>query len=242
MNHVVVDVEIVRTIEQTEGGWNATDKLGVGVACLWDHTSRRMRIIGGPGGMEPTPPGRLLQLRKRLLEADRITGFNIWGFDYPVIWGISKPAWLTGGGLVDTGMGTTTVEELKARLLPKTDDILRRIWQALGLNADKFSPRTHGGWKLDAVADATLGFKKIGHGADAPKWYQAGKVADVANYCADDVAIERDLGDFVERYGYVLHPSKGRLDIGIRWEEHKERDFVPPAARQSEFVGGGGGD
>ncbi len=46
------------------------------------------------------------------------------------------------------------------------------------------------------------------NGADAPKWYQAGQVQRVANYCADDVALERDLCDFIDRYGYVLLPSK----------------------------------
>ena len=57
---------------------------------------------------------------------------------------------------------------------------------------------------MDAIASATLGASKIGYGGDAPKWYQAGLIQKVVNYCADDVALERDLTDFVERYGYVL--------------------------------------
>jgi hypothetical protein len=41
MDHVVVDVEIAHTIEETPGGWDATDKLGVAVACVWDYTTWR---------------------------------------------------------------------------------------------------------------------------------------------------------------------------------------------------------
>jgi DEAD/DEAH box helicase domain-containing protein len=65
-----------------------------------------------------------------------------------------------------------------------------------------------GGTKLDDVAGATIGAKKIGNGADAPKWFQAGQVQRVVNYCADDVAIERDLADFVDCYGYVVVKGK----------------------------------
>ena len=58
------------------------------------------------------------------------------------------------------------------------------------------------------IAIATIGAKKIGNGADAPKWFQAGRIQQVCNYCADDVAIERDLTDFVDRYGYVIKSGK----------------------------------
>jgi hypothetical protein len=80
------------------------------------------------------------------------------------------------------------------------------------LDPDYFNSRTHGGVNLDTVARATINAHKIGHGADAPKWYKAGLIQKVVNYCADDVAIERDLNDFVDRYGYVLIPlSADRL-------------------------------
>ena len=183
MDHVVVDVEIQRTIEDTSGGWDATDKLGVAVACVWEYQTARMRVYG---------PEDVGALRERLRAADRISGFNIVNFDFPVIWGIPKADWIR------------CEERLRGELLPKTDDMLRRIWLAKGLNPDAFSPLTHGGVGLDAVASATIGASKIGFGGDAPVWYQKGLIQKVVNYCADDVAVERDLTDFVEKYGYVI--------------------------------------
>lgn len=191
-DHVVVDVEIAHTIEQTEGGWNATDKLGVAVACVWEYKTQRMRVYG---------PGDVPALRERLLQADRINGYNILNFDFPVIWGAEKRIWMGRSGAVGVGDWDGGV---KAALIPKTNDLLRRIWTALGINPD-CGPGGVRGTKLDDIAGATLRVRKIGEGKDAPLWYQAGNVQKVANYCADDVAIERDLADFVDRYGYVIH-------------------------------------
>lgn len=196
MDHIVIDVEIQKTIEETPGGWDATDKLGVACACVWEYADQRMRIYG---------PDDVEALRARLLRAGCISGFNIWRFDFPVIWGISRQAWDAGAG---------EIALLKADLLPCTNDLLRRIWeQGLSLNPDRFDKRTHGGWGLDAVARGTLGLNvgKIGYGGDAPKWFQAGQWARVANYCADDVALERDLTDFVDRHGYVVNGMTGRV-------------------------------
>ena len=190
MDHVVVDVEIQKTIDETPGGWNATNKLGVAVACVWEYQTQRMRVYG---------PDDVAALQKRLLKADRISGYNIWNFDFPVIWGVAKPEWI-GASPKDTSSSWP----IKNKLQPKTNDILRRIWQALGRDPEK-GPGGVKGTRLDDIAPATIGVSKIGNGADAPVWYQAGQVQKVCNYCADDVAIERDLTDFVDRYGYVIH-------------------------------------
>lgn len=190
LDHVVVDVEIQKCIEETPGGWDATDQLGVAVACLWEHRTQRMRVYG---------PEDVEALRTRLLAADRISGYNIWNFDFPVIWGFSREKWKP--------FNEETIC-LRDALIQKTDDMLRRIWKALKLDPDNFHPKTHGGWKLDNVAAATLGAGKIGYGGDAPKWYQAGQIQRVVNYCADDVALERDLTDYVEQYGRVLNNGR----------------------------------
>jgi len=197
IDHVVVDIEIQKTIEETPGGWNATDKLGVACACIWQYSAQRMRIYG---------PDDVEALRARLLRADRISGYNIFNFDFPVIWGIAKPEWSSTPERPPDSVDPvedSLCHRLKRELLPKTNDLLRRIWQAEGFNPDVFT-KGMGGAKLDDIASATIGSHKIGNGADAPKWFQAGQWAKVANYCADDVAIERDLVDFVDRYGYVI--------------------------------------
>jgi DEAD/DEAH box helicase domain-containing protein len=179
IDHIVVDVEIQKTIEETPGGWDATDKLGVAVAVVYEYRGDRFRIFGH----DDVPA-----LRERLLKADRISGFNIWKFDFPVIFGLP---------------GRERVQSL----INKTDDMLRRIWKSLRLDPDRFSD-AHKGWGLDAVATSTLNGSKIGYGGDAPKWFQAGLFAKVANYCADDVALERDLTNFVEKHGYIMRGDR----------------------------------
>lgn len=179
MDHIVVDVEIQKTIEELPHGWDDTHLMGVAVAVVYEHRADRFRIYG---------PQDVAALRDRLLKADRISGYNIWRFDFPVIWGL--PA-------------RQRVPELRG----KVDDLLLRIWSAMGLSLVDFS-KAHAGWKLDQVATATLGGGKIGNGADAPKWFQAGEWARVSNYCADDVAIERDLTAFVDRFGFVLNSDR----------------------------------
>lgn len=191
MDHVVVDVEIQNKVEETPGGWEATDTLGVACAVLYEYQIDRFRVYG---------PQDVPALQDRLLRADRISGYNIWAFDFPVIWGLP---------------GRARVASLRA----KTDDLLRRIWQAIELNPDRFSDR-HKGWGLDAIATATLGVGKIGYGGDAPKWYQQGQHARLINYCVDDVTLERDLTSFVDRWGFVLNGSQVvRIPPWVPWPD-----------------------
>lgn len=199
MDHIVVDVEIQKTIEQCSQGWDSTDEMGVACACVWEYQTQRMRIYG---------PEDVRALQKRLLQADRISGYNIWAFDFPVVWGFSRKDWL-----VHTGYVSPDVADLQNALLDKTNDLLRRIWEhGLGLDPDHFVKETHGNWGLDVVVRGTLRSPgKIGYGGDAPKWFQAGLWAKVANYCADDVALERDLTDFIDKYHYVVNGKSGQV-------------------------------
>ncbi len=47
--------------------------------------------------------------------------------------------------------------------------------------------------KLDNIAGATLGKNKIGHGLDAIRWWNEGKIDLIKKYCEEDVYITRDV-------------------------------------------------
>ncbi len=183
MDHIIVDIEIQKTIEETPGGWNSTHLLGVSCAVVYEFGADKYRVYG---------PDDVMKLRDRLLMADRIGGWNTWKFDYPVIWGLP---------------GRERVREL----LSKTDDMLRRVWQSLGLDPEGFSPK-HGGWSLDIVAQATIGAAKSGFGGDAPKWFQAGNWARLVDYCIQDVKLTRDLTVYADKFGHLVGKNGKRAD------------------------------
>ena len=184
IDHIVVDVEIQKTVNGPPDNltWNDTDKLGVACAVVYEFRSDRFRVYG---------PEDVEVLKQRLLAADRVTGFNTRNFDFPVIWGLRRGDY---------------VRELE----PKSNDILREIWKALSLDPDVFSD-AHNGWSLDNVVRGTLhaGVGKIGNGALAPVWFQRGEWCRLITYCLDDVTLERDLARFIDRHGYVVNGQTG---------------------------------
>jgi len=199
-DHVVVDVEIQEEVEETEGGWNATDKLGVGVAVLWEDKTQNFRVYG---------PDDEQRLRDRLLSATRISGFNTFNFDFPVIWRVERVAWTIAATSRQSKDWNEQISPLKAALEARSNDILRRIWIAKSLDPDDFNMASHGGYSLDSVAGTTIGRRKTGHGADAPRLFKEKRWCELIEYCVADVAIERDLVAFVDRYGYIVSERHG---------------------------------
>ena len=60
---------------------------------------------------------------------------------------------------------------------------------------------------LDAIAKATLGMGKSGHGLEALEWFKQGRVEEVKKYCLDDVRLTRDLYEHGKKNGHVLFES-----------------------------------
>ena len=191
MDHVVVDVEIAKCIGEDGITWNDTDKVGISCAVVYEDRGDRFRVFG---------PNDLNALQDRLLVAERITTYNGTRFDFPVIWRL--PA--------------RRIDSLPLALPQKNDDLLARIWRAMGLKDDEVT-NAHKGWGLGIVAHGTLGIGKIGHGELAPKMYQEGRWQELVSYCADDVALTRDLARFIDRYHYVLNGKTGQKVYVPEW-------------------------
>ncbi len=69
-------------------------------------------------------------------------------------------------------------------------DLLAEIYKTLGRRL-----------RLEAVAQATLGRGKTGHGLEAGEWWQKGEYEKVKKYCIEDVRLTRDLYDYALEHG-----------------------------------------
>jgi DEAD/DEAH box helicase domain-containing protein len=187
IDHIVVDVEIQKNVDDLPGRWNDTDKMGVAVAVVYEFLTDRYHVY-----LERD----VAELRERILRADRVSGFNIWKFDFPVIFGLSG-------------------RQRKIEMADKTNDVFLRIGKALGVDEVRGPFHLLKGWNLDAICKGTFGTGKSANGAEAPKWYQAGQLARVISYCLDDVRLERDLVDYVDKNGHVRHESGRVLPIPV---------------------------
>jgi len=93
---------------------------------------------------------------------------------------------------------------------------------------EKFKNKLGHRISLDAIAKETLDRQKIDSGLDAVYYWRKGdkeSLYKLRSYCEDDVAITRDIYDFVVKRGYLLFKDKWNtlqkteLDFGIPKED-----------------------
>lgn len=80
--------------------------------------------------------------------------------------------------------------------------------------------------KLDQLAEGTLGKNKSGWGGDATKWWKAGEIQRVRDYCIDDVRITKELFDYALTNNKLIFKEGGVLkEISLNtteWERPVE--------------------
>lgn len=69
--------------------------------------------------------------------------------------------------------------------------------------------------KLDAVASATLGTSKTAEGLDAIRWWQQGKILDIARYCCFDVKVTRCVHEYGVKNGHVKYLDRSRREVKV---------------------------
>ncbi|TAK58143.1 hypothetical protein EPO17_00210 [Patescibacteria group bacterium] len=80
--------------------------------------------------------------------------------------------------------------------------------------------------KLDSVAEATLGKKKIGHGLEAVEWYKQGEIEKIKKYCLEDVKITKEVYEYALVNSHLKYKDNGelkqiKLDTS-KWQDKKE--------------------
>jgi len=81
-----------------------------------------------------------------------------------------------------------------------------------GLDRRGKSFKGHG---LDALSSATLGRGKTGKASRAPELAATGHMAELTNYCMEDVLLTRDLGHFIAKEGYVIDKDGEQLPLHV---------------------------
>lgn len=95
---------------------------------------------------------------------------------------------------------------------------------------------------LDAIAQATLGTQKSGHGLDAIRYFREGNMEALKKYCTDDVRITRDVFEYGKEHGHVKYSSKYQpdkpLSVPVDWKQYafrkKEASAAPAAEAEKE--------
>src|SRR3989338_4899022 len=94
----------------------------------------------------------------------------------------------------------------------KTFDILKDVKRLLGYRL-----------RLDDIVKATLGEGKSGHGMEAIRLYNEGKLDELKSYCLDDVRLTKELFNFGVTQGKIHYQSRGAdpepKTVFVQWEQ-----------------------
>ena len=99
-----------------------------------------------------------------------------------------------------------------------TFDMLEHIRRTLGFRVS-----------LDSLAQATLGESKSADGLQSVRWWKAGKINLVAEYCRKDVEITKRLHEYACRNHHLLYTDRfgrrGHIDT-TGWQSEKGVAFM----------------
>ena len=73
--------------------------------------------------------------------------------------------------------------------------------------------------KLEDVAAASLGAGKTADGLQALRWWQQGKLLEIAEYCAYDVKVTKEVHEFGAKNGFVKFNDKNGREqkVAVKW-------------------------
>ena len=72
---------------------------------------------------------------------------------------------------------------------------------------------------LDAIAAATLGVAKTSEGIQAIRWFQEGKLLEIAEYCCYDVKITKLVHEYGGAHKQLFYKNRfgNKLAVAVSW-------------------------
>ena len=172
-------------------GWRNPPALGLSIGAYWDYQDMRIHWVDGV-----TLEATVLDWVTR---APLMVSFNGLEFDFLLLEGLLRQHAET---LPSPDPGRALVADLCDQfhaLCATSYDVLAAIWRV-----DPARKFERGLTSLDALSRANGLGGKLSHGAQAPRDWRAGRIADVLNYCQDDVLKTKALFELVLAQGSLL--------------------------------------
>ena len=183
MSHLVLDIEVSTVISTLENGWDDTDKMHMACAVVYDVTNDSYQFYGD------TELERVRCL-EAIQKADRLTSYNGWMFDLPVICRINRENWANKQG----GQAQEVLEKI-------SDDVYARISRAA--DDHPLQKRQRGSMSLNGLSRLNLHKEKIGEAGDVAGLYRTGKLLRIAEYCLHDVRLTYQLMKHIDSKGKI---------------------------------------
>jgi len=233
MNIVVFDIETTELAPKGVLEERDLCVLDISVAAAFDYKTGEYSIY---------MKDNIHLLWHRMVGADLITGFNITGFDLPIMHCVMEDRIVSGGG---------NDPELKAlnldyeKIKAKTYDLYFEA--KAGAGAGKFDR----GYNCDGILRSTWGahMAKTGNGKEAPQLWHDKKFGELASYCLADVHRERlifercwtagrlrALGYKEGKEDFQVERPQVRLDIEAELPHRLEGDLDTPAEPGPAYV------
>lgn len=173
-NITVFDCEIKEEINKNGIGWRDFDKMGISVACAFNFKTLDYSVF---------MDDNLEELVELLNSSDIVSGFNIPGFDIPLV-------------------AASTKTPLKIK---KVYDLLHESRLASGWKPGMKFPSK---MTLDDHLEETFGKEdmKTAHGSEAPLMWKQGKIGKLVSYCIADVKRECKMFQHVWNRQMVKSP------------------------------------
>ena len=72
---------------------------------------------------------------------------------------------------------------------------------------------------LDSIAAATLGVEKTAEGMQAIRWFQEGKLSEIAEYCCYDVKITKLVHEYGVAHKQLFYKNRfgNKLSVAVSW-------------------------
>jgi DEAD/DEAH box helicase domain-containing protein len=177
-NIIVFDIETRNTFRDVGSRAHEGLRLSIMVAYLYKEDSYKV--------FDEKNIKEFIDLLKK---ADLIVGFNIKGFDIPVLQKYSN-------------------ESLQN--LPLLD-IMYEVMYSCGKR-----------YKLDYLAEGTLGTKKTADGLMAVEFFRDGRIDELIEYCRQDVKLTKDIYEYGNKHGYLICKKYGTLEkIAVYWQKRQ---------------------